>query len=86
LIGRYVLGADMFDMLDTLAPAKGGEILLTDALLMAATAGNLLGVVSDIDRHDTGTPMGWLQAVIEIALKRKDVGTELSTWLEGRFK
>jgi len=86
LIGRYVLGADMFDMLDTLAPAKGGEILLTDALLMAATAGNLLGVVSDIDRHDTGTPMGWLQAVIEIALKRKDIGTELSTWLEGRFK
>ena len=86
LIGRYVLGADMFDMLDTLAPAKGGEILLTDALLMAATAGNLLGVVSDIDRHDTGTPMGWLQAVIEIALKRKDVGAELSTWLEGRFK
>ena len=86
LIGRYVLGADMFDMLDTLVPAKGGEILLTDALLMAATAGNLLGVVSDIERHDTGTPMGWLQAVIEIALKRKDVGTELSTWLEGRFK
>ena len=86
LIGRYVLGADMFDMLDTLAPAKGGEILLTDGLLMAATAGNLLGVVSDIDRHDTGTPMGWLQAVIEIALKRKDVGAELSTWLEGRFK
>ena len=86
LIGRYVLGADMFDMLDTLAPAKGGEILLTDALLMAAIAGNLLGVVSDIDRHDTGTPMGWLQAVIEIALQRKDVGTELSTWLEGRFK
>ena len=80
LIGRYVLSADMFDMLDTLAPAKGGEILLTDALLMAANAGNLLGVVSGIDRHDTGTPMGWLQAVIEIALKRKDVGTELSTW------
>jgi UTP--glucose-1-phosphate uridylyltransferase len=53
---------------------------------MAANAGNLLGVVSGIDRHDTGTPMGWLQAVIEIALKRKDVGDELSTWLEGRFK
>jgi len=27
-----------------------------------------------------------MQAVIEIALKRKDVGAELSTWLEGRFK
>lgn len=86
LIGRYVFGTDMFDMLDTLAPAKGGEILLTDALLLAANNGNLLGVVSDIERHDTGTPMGWLQAVIEIALKRNDVGAELSTWLESRFR
>ncbi len=85
LIGRYVLGADMFDMLDTLSPATGGEILLTDALLMAANSSTLLGVVSDIERYDTGTPMGWLQAVIEIALKRKDVGTELSTWIGKRF-
>jgi UTP--glucose-1-phosphate uridylyltransferase len=85
LIGRYVLGADMFDMLDALSPAKGGEILLTDALLMAATAGNLLGVVSDIDRHDTGTPMGLLRAVIEIALERKDIGPQLNSWLKEKF-
>jgi UTP-glucose-1-phosphate uridylyltransferase len=40
-------------------------------------------VVSDIERHDTGTPMGWLQTVIELTLKRSDVGTELRDWLKG---
>jgi UTP--glucose-1-phosphate uridylyltransferase len=83
IIGRYVLAPDMFDILETLAPAPSGEIQLTDALLIGANAGTVDGVVSDIERHDTGTPMGWLQTVIELTLKRADVGTELRNWLEG---
>jgi len=85
LIGRYVLHTGMFEMLDALKPAPSGEIQLTDALLIEAQAGNLRGVVSNIARFDTGTPMGWLQAVIELTLQRKDAGTELEAWLKGRF-
>jgi UTP--glucose-1-phosphate uridylyltransferase len=83
IIGRYVLAPDMFDVLETLAPAPGGEIQLTDALLIGANARTVVGVVSDIERHDTGTPMGWLQTVVELTLKRADVGTELRNWLKG---
>jgi UTP--glucose-1-phosphate uridylyltransferase len=83
IIGRYVLAPDMFDILETLAPAPSGEIQLTDALLIGANAGTVDGVVSDIERHDTGTPMGWLQTVVELTLKRADVGTELRNWLKG---
>jgi UTP--glucose-1-phosphate uridylyltransferase len=85
LIGRYVLHAGMFDMLDALKPAPSGEIQLTDALLIEAQAGNLRGVVSNIARFDTGTPMGWLQAVIELTLRRKDAGAELEAWLKGKY-
>ena len=85
LIGRYVLHAGMFDMLDTLKPAPSGEIQLTDALLIEAQAGELCGVVSSIARFDTGTPMGWLQAVIEVTLQRKDAGAELEAWLKGKY-
>jgi UTP--glucose-1-phosphate uridylyltransferase len=85
LIGRYVLHAGMFDMLDTLKPAPSGEIQLTDALLIEAQAGELCGVVSSIARFDTGTPMGWLQAVIELTLQRKDAGAELEAWLKGKY-
>lgn len=85
LIGRYVLHAGMFDMLDGLKPAPSGEIQLTDALLIEAQAGDLFGVVSSIARFDTGTPMGWLQAVIELTLQRKDSGAELEAWLKGKY-
>ena len=86
IIGRYVLDAGIFDVLDHLAPAPSGEIQLTDALLARALDGALSGIVSDIERHDTGTPFGWLETVIELTLRRDDVGPRLRTWLESRFR
>lgn len=86
IIGRYVLAAGVFDDIESLQPADNGEIQLTDALRMAALAGSLRGIVSDIERHDTGTPRGWLEAVIEIALRRSDVGPSFEQWLRSRFR
>ena len=86
IIGRYVLDAGIFDVLDSLGPAPSGEIQLTDALLARALDGELTGIVSDIERHDTGTPLGWLEAVIEMTLKRDDVGARFADWLSARFR
>lgn len=86
LIGRYVLTPQMFELLANLAPAASGEIQLTDALLIAADRRDVLGVVSEIDRFDTGTPIGWLKAVVEFARKREDVGPTLDAWLLSLFK
>jgi UTP--glucose-1-phosphate uridylyltransferase len=85
IIGRYVFGPRVLDDIESLQPAENGEIQLTDALRMAALAGSLRGIVSDIERHDTGTPRGWLEAVIEIALRRPDVGPSFEQWLRSRF-
>jgi UTP--glucose-1-phosphate uridylyltransferase len=32
-------------------------------------------------RYDTGQPLGYLQAVVELACKRTDVGPPLRAWL-----
>lgn len=85
IIGRYVFGPHVFDDIDSLQPAENGEIQLTDALLMAAQSGSLSGIVSDIERHDTGSPRGWLEAVIDLTLKRADAGPSLEKWLRSRF-
>lgn len=85
IIGRYVLHPGVFDLIDRLPPAAGGEIQLSDALHFLATRESLLGIVSSIRRYDTGTPMGWLQAVIELAVERPDVGPAFSDWLSARF-
>jgi len=85
IIGRYVLSPKIFDKLEQIKPSANGELQLTDALAILASENDLVGVVSEITRYDTGTPMGLLRAVIEIALERKDVGPQLNSWLKEKF-
>src|SRR5690606_9692617 len=57
VIGRYVLRPEIFGLIDSLEPGRGGEYQLTDALNMLATGnggGPILGVVFDGRRYDTG--------------------------------
>ncbi|MFM8664379.1 MAG: UTP--glucose-1-phosphate uridylyltransferase [Acidimicrobiaceae bacterium] len=85
IIGRYVLSPEVFEKLEQIKPSANRELQLTDALAMLASENALVGVVSEITRYDTGTPMGLLRAVIEIALERKDIGPQLNSWLKEKF-
>lgn len=68
IIGRYVLTPDVFAAISALRPGAGGELQLTDALRVQAAAGPFHGVLRDVRRFDTGNPVGWLSAVVELAL------------------
>jgi len=84
IIGRYVLTPDVFDKLDRVRPGAGGEIQLTDALRMQAAEGPFHGVLGDVRRYDTGNPLGWLTAVVELALDDERIGADFRAWLKGR--
>lgn len=84
LIGRYVLTPDVFDEIAVLQPGRGGELQLTDALRAQAARAPFHGVQSDIDRYDTGTPVGLLTAAIELTLRHPDYGPELRAYLDAR--
>ena len=84
IIGRYVLTNDVFDLIDRVQPGAGGEIQLTDALRMQAESGPFHGVLGTTTRFDTGTPFGWLTAVIDRALADPAMGPALRAWLAGR--
>lgn len=82
IIGRYVLTPDVFDRIDQVQPGAGGEIQLTDALRMQAASGPFHGVLRDIRRFDTGNPLGWLTAVVELALDDPSIGPAFRAWLQ----
>lgn len=85
IIGRYVLTPDVFDQIDRVAPGRGGEIQLTDALRAQAGSGPFHGVLGTTRRFDTGTPLGWLIAVVDRALDDQHVGAPLRRWLDARL-
>jgi UTP--glucose-1-phosphate uridylyltransferase len=39
------------------------------------------GLVYRGTRYDVGLPLGYLQAVVQLAVKRADVGPAFTTWL-----
>ena len=74
IIGRYVLTPDVFSKIAALQPGAGGELQLTDALRVQAANGPFHGVLRDVRRFDTGNPVGWMSAVVEIALDHPQYG------------
>jgi UTP--glucose-1-phosphate uridylyltransferase len=83
IIGRYVLAPEIFEVLRTTAPGRGGEIQLTDALATLVEQGHPVhGVVFAGRRYDTGDRLDYLKAVIRLASERDDLGPPLREWLQ----
>jgi UTP--glucose-1-phosphate uridylyltransferase len=74
IVGRYVLPAQIWEILARTKPGMGGEIQLTDALKeLAQTGGGCYGLTVDGTRHDAGDKLGYLGANLAWALKRDDL-------------
>ena len=86
IIGRYVLRPEIFEILETTQPGKGGEIQLTDALQELATGpewgGGVYGVVFRGRRYDTGDRLDYLKAIVQLASDRDDLGPDFRPWLK----
>jgi len=86
VIGRYVLRHEMFDILETTAPGRGGEIQLTDALMHAvgnpSIAGGVRGVVFRGRRYDTGDKLDFIKATLRIGIDRDDIGSDLRRFIK----
>lgn len=85
IIGRYVLGPGVFEILERTEPGKGGEIQLTDALqeLAADPDGpGVHGVIFGGRRYDTGDRLDYIKAIVQLASDRDDLGPDLRPWLK----
>lgn len=85
VLGRYVLPGKIFEAIRRTGPGSGGEIQLTDAMQTLLDEGlPVHGIVYRGTRYDTGMPLGYLQAVVQIAAQRDDIGPAFREWL-GQF-
>ncbi len=86
VIGRYVLRAEMFEILEQTKPGRGGEIQLTDALETAVEqpewAGAVKGVIFRGRRYDTGDKLDFIKATLKIGVDREDIGRDLRQFLK----
>jgi len=83
IIGRYVLTPRVFGLLHETKPGAGGEIQLTDGILALLKEEKVFGYTFEGKRFDAGDKLGMLQATVEFALKRSDLGPKFREFLKG---
>jgi UTP--glucose-1-phosphate uridylyltransferase len=81
IMGRYVLTPDVWQALDQTQPGAGGEIQLTDAIKLLLTRGDVYAYEYTGRRYDCGSKLGYLQATVELALARQDLGADFKQYL-----
>jgi len=83
IIGRYVLTPRIFALLEQTNPGAGGEIQLTDGIKALLKEEKVFGYTFEGKRFDAGDKFGMLQATVEFALKRNDLGPQFRAYLKG---
>lgn len=81
VMGRYVLTPEIFDALDEVKPGVGGEIQLTDAIGILLQRQEVLGYCFTDGRYDIGRKIDYLQATVQMALERDDLGPAFEDFL-----
>jgi UTP--glucose-1-phosphate uridylyltransferase len=83
IVGRYILTPKIFDKLEQVPHGSGDEIQLTDGLQALMDEQEVYGYAFEGVRYDAGTPLGWLQASVELALERPEMGPAFRRFLAG---
>ena len=77
VVGRYILGPRIFNLLENTAPGSGGEIQLTDAIAQLLAEQSVLAYEFTGRRYDCGSKIGFVKATLDYALEHADMRDEI---------
>jgi len=85
-VAGYVLTPDVFGYLEQTGVGQGGEIWLADGVQKIAAKGNLYALEFEGRRYDAGNKLEFLQATVDLALERPDLGPLFRAYLEEKLR
>lgn len=86
ILGRYVLTPAIFDIFAHTAPGRNNEIQLTDGMKELCRIEPMCAVDFEGRRYDTGNLKGYLEAIIDFALKNEEAGDWLRDFIKEKAK
>ncbi len=87
VVGRYLLQPEVFECLEQIEPGVGGELQLTDAIALMIKRGYPVRICKFGGvRYDIGSPLGFLEANIGLALERDDMREQVMEMLDRKMR
>ena len=81
-LGRFVLSPSIFGALKR-TEMKNGEVYLTDAINLVAKDERVCAYEFEARRYDVGNKEGYLEAIVEYALRDEKLKTDFAKYIEG---
>lgn len=82
VVGRYVLSANIWALLEITPPDASNEIQLTDAIAMLIKKETIEAYHLKGLSYDCGNKLGYMQAFVEYGLRHESLGDEFKIWLK----
>jgi len=82
VVGRYILPAEIFALLESARAGVGGEIQLTDAISRLLESKPMLAHAFEGVRYDCGSRKGFIRATVDYALEHEDLREDLLSYFE----
>ncbi|HIF9067067.1 TPA: UTP--glucose-1-phosphate uridylyltransferase GalU [Photobacterium damselae] len=86
IVGRYVLPAEIWSLLEKTPVGAGGEIQLTDAIDMLMKQQEVDAFHMSGKSHDCGNKLGYMAAFVEYGLRHSDLGEDFKAYLQDVVK
>jgi UTP--glucose-1-phosphate uridylyltransferase len=84
-IGRYIFIPEIFDCLKRTSPGVGNEIQLTDAIHLHLQQHPVYAYQFHGKRYDTGDKLGYIETIVDFALKDPHLQKNLRKFLTDRL-
>ena len=81
ILGRYIITPEIFEILETTKPGKGGEIQLSDALMQLLTRQQIYAYSFAGRRYDIGSKLGFQSCSVEFALEQPELQQDFADYL-----
>ncbi|WP_431223038.1 UTP--glucose-1-phosphate uridylyltransferase GalU [Serratia sp. L9] len=82
VVGRYVLSAEIWPLLEQTPPGAGDEIQLTDAIAMLMNQETVEAFHMSGKSHDCGDKLGYMKAFVQYGLRHASEGEGFTQWMK----
>jgi len=86
VVGRYVLSAEIWNLLEVTRPGAGDEIQLTDAIDSLMVKETVEAFHMTGKSHDCGSKLGYMKANVEYGLRHPEIAEEFQAYIKELVK